>query len=356
MLLPSVLLHDHLDGGLRPQTVLELAAELGYQDLPAPDLAGLEAWFDQSESGSLERYLEAFNHTIAVMQTYDAIERVAYEAAIDLSRDGVVYAELRFCPAQHTSMGMAPIEVIEAVSAGMRRGAGETGLEWGLIIDSLRHLHRADDMARLALSARNLGVVGFDIAGPEAGFPPGDHRAGFDLAARYGLGVTIHAGEAGGRHGVANMASAVDECHAQRLGHGVEIINDCEVESGEIAALGPVARRIRDRFIPLEMCPASNMATSRLEPDEHPFGALFRAGFNVTLSTDNRLMSSTSMSREYEFAMKHAHLTESDLLEVARRSLAASFTTSELRAQVWAEGVAPGFRAAGLRVPSAWVR
>ncbi|MDH3464018.1 MAG: adenosine deaminase [Acidimicrobiia bacterium] len=356
MLLPSVLLHDHLDGGLRPQTVLELARKHGYEYLPAPDLAGLEAWFDQSESGSLERYLEAFDHTIAVMQTYDAIERVAYEAVIDLSGDGVVYAELRFCPAQHTSMGLRPIEVIEAVSAGMKRGAVETGLEWGLIIDSLRHLHRADDLAKLAVSARHLRVVGFDIAGPEAGFPPRDHRAGFNYASRNGLGITIHAGEAGGRRGVANMASAVDDCHAQRIGHGVEIINDCEVDSGEIVALGPVARRIRDRFIPLEMCPASNMATSRLEPDAHPFGPLFRAGFNVTLSTDNRLMSHTSMSREYEFAIKHARLTEADLIEVARRSLAASFTTSELRAQIWAEGIAPGFRAAGLPVRSDWVR
>jgi adenosine deaminase len=353
MQLPSVLLHDHLDGGLRPGTVLELAHDAGYLGLPSHDLEILAGWFDQSESGSLERYLEAFDHTIAVMQTEENIERVAYEAAVDLNRDGVVYAEVRFCPEQHLARGLSQRQVIESVAAGFRRGSDATGLKWGLIIDSLRHKHRADDLARIAVEARDLGVVGFDIAGPEAGFPPRHHLPGLAFARRNGLGITIHAGEAGGANGVAYMASAVDECHAQRLGHGVQIIEDCVVEDGEIADLGTVARRFRDLKIPLEMCPASNMATSRLRPEEHPFGPLYRAGFNVTLNTDNRLMSATSMSHEYEFALQYAGLDESDLADVARASLEASFASFEVRADLWQNAIAPGFAAAGID-PGTW--
>ncbi len=354
MPLPSVLLHDHLDGGLRPQTVLELANKRGYSGLPAENVGELASWFDQSESGSLETYLRAFDHTIAVMQSFEDIERVAYEAALDLSRDGVVYAELRFCPPQHLSGGLTELEVIEAVSAGMTRGAADTGLEWGLIIDSLRHLHDAEDMARLAVAGRHLGVVGFDIAGPEAGYPPEAHLAGFNYARRYGLRITIHAGEAAGSQGVAYMASAMDLCHAERLGHGTEIINDCVMQDGEVVSLGPVARRVRDRRIPLEMCPASNMATSNLEPAQHPFGALYRAGFNVTLSTDNRLMSNTSMSNEYAFAIEHAGLTERDLAGIVRATLDAAFTSRETKKRIWSTLIVPGFVCSGIDMESNW--
>lgn len=355
MPLPSVLLHDHLDGGLRPETVLDLAKKVGYAELPADNLDDLAEWFDQSESGSLEQYLQAFDHTIAVMQTPGSLERVAYEAVMDLSADGVVYAEIRFCPPQHTSGGLSEIDVIECVAAGMTRGASESGLRWGLIVDSLRHLHRAEDLARTAVAARHLGVVGFDIAGPEAGFPPREHLAGLNYARVNGLRITIHAGEAGGALGVSYMASAMDECHAERLGHGVEIIKDCQLKDGEIVSVGPVAARIRDRRIPLEMCPASNMATSQMTESEHPFGPLYRAGFNVTLSTDNRLMSNTSMSNEYEFALNHAGLNEQDLVRIARASLAAAFTSSTIRSQVWRDSVAPGFAGAGINLGMDWV-
>lgn len=354
MPLPSVLLHDHLDGGLRPQTVLDLAEQVGYTGLPANEVGALAEWFDQSKSGSLENYLVAFDHTIAVMQTFENVERVAFEAALDLSNDGVVYAELRFCPPQHLTGGLTQIEVIEAVSAGMARGSEATGLEWGLVIDSLRHLHNADELARLAVSAQSLGVVGFDIAGPEAGYPPEAHLPGFNYARRYGLHVTIHAGEAAGERGVAYMASAMDRCHAERLGHGTEIINDCVVDDGEIVALGPVAQRIRDRRMPLEMCPASNMATSNLGAGRHPFGALFRAGFNVTLSTDNRLMSNTSMSKEYQFAMHHAGLTERDIAGIVRATLDAAFTSRETKRRIWAKSIVPGFVRSGIDLESDW--
>lgn len=354
MPLPSVLLHDHLDGGLRPLTVLQLANQVGYTDLPANEVGALAEWFDQSESGSLENYLRAFDHTIAVMQSFENIERVAYEAALDLSSDGVVYAELRFCPPQHLSGGLSPLEVVEAVSTGMARGAESTGLEWGLIIDSLRHLHNAEDLARLAVAGRHLGVVGFDIAGPESGYPPEAHLAGFTYARRYGLQVTIHAGEAAGANGVAYMASAMDRCHAERIGHGTEITNDCVLEDGEITSLGPVAQRIRDRRMPLEMCPASNMATSKLAPDQHPFGALFRAGFNVTLNTDNRLMSNTSMSKEYQFAMHHAGLSERDIAGIVRATLDAAFTSRETKKRIWSTHIVPGFVRSGIDLESDW--
>lgn len=348
MHLPSVLLHDHLDGGLRPETILDLAQQSGYGHLPTEELQSLSTWFDQSESGSLERYLEAFHHTIALMQTAANLERVAYEAAVDLSADNVVYAEIRFCPEQHLDEGLKSIEVVESVADGMRRGSEATGLRWGLIIDSLRDKHRADDLARLAVEARSLGVVGFDIAGPEAGYPPRDHIAGLAYARRNGLGITIHAGEAGGPHGLAYMASAVDECFAQRLGHGVQVIEDCVLNDGEVVAMGPVAHRIHDFRIPLEMCPTSNMATSRMQPEKHPFGPLFRAGFNVTLNTDNRLMSNTSMTHEYEFAMKYAGLNEKDLAQVTRAALGASFATRPVRTEVWHDRIVPGFATAGI--------
>ena len=320
MPLPSVLLHDHLDGGLRPATVLDLAETYGYDGLPSGDEAKLATWFDQSGSGSLERYLEAFQHTTAVMQHRDAIERVAYEAAVDLAADGVVYAQIRFNPPQHVAGGLSMAEVIEAVASGLAVGERETGMKWSLTIDSLRHLSLS--MARLAVSERGHGVTAFDLAGPEAGNPPRHHVSACRLIRESGLCLTIHAGEAAGP---AYIAESMDVCGAERLGHGVEIINNCVVEDGEIVKLGPVAHRVRDRQVALEMCPASNMATGELAPEAHPLGALYRAGFNVTLNTDNRLMSQTSMSSEFAFARDHHGFQMEDLALITRRALAAAF-------------------------------
>lgn len=354
MALPSVLLHDHLDGGLRPRTVIELAEASGYEGLPAGNDLDLARWFDQKGSGSLETYLQAFDHTIAVMQSVDALQRVAYEAASDLSADGVVYAEIRFSPPLHTERGLNQSQVIEAVASGMRMGEQETGIRWGLIIDALRHLHDSEQLASLALQHRHLGVVGFDIAGPEAGFPPEDHLAAFRLARSGGLRLTIHAGESGGLRGVAHIASAMDRCGAERIGHGLEIVNDCEIEDGEITKLGRVARRVRDRRLPLEICPASSLATNRLQPDEHPVGLLYRAGFNVTLSTDNRLMSSTSMSGEFDFVRKYHGFGIDDLARITRRSLEAAFCPWEHKAELWEDLIAPAYAAAGAAPDPAW--
>lgn len=354
--LPSVLLHDHLDGGLRAATVIELARDKGYAGLPHDSVGELERWFDQSGSGSLERYLRAFDHTIAVMQSPHAIERVAFEAAEDLASDGVIYAEIRFCPLLHVDEGMRPGEVIEAVARGMSRGQESTGLEWGLIVDSLRHLHDSLEMAKIAVEGMGSGVVGFDLAGPEAGYPPSDHAAGFELARSAGLGISIHAGESAGADAIGYIRDSIEVLGAHRIGHGVEIVDDCRLIDGAVVEVGPVADMVRKERIPLEMCPASNMATSGLTPSGHPFGPLYRAGFNVTLSTDNRLMSSTSMSDEYEFATEWAGLEIDDLAEVARASLEAAFCDDEAKSSLWAEQLVPGFSEAGVQIDGDWRR
>lgn len=347
-----MLLHDHLDGGLRPATIIDLADRRGYDSLPSTDPEELAAWFDQSESGSLERYLDSFAHTIAVMQDADSLARVAHEAAVDLSADGAVYAEIRFCPWLHTAKGLEARTVVEAVASGLA-GSG-TGLEWRLIIDALRQEDHSDDMAALAVSARSLGVVGFDLAGPEAGNPPRRHLAACRSARESGLRLTIHAGEAAGQDGPAYIAEAMDVCGAERIGHGVELARDCLIEDGEVTKVGAVAARVRDRQIPLEMCPASNLATSSIPPESHPIGAFYRAGFNVTISTDNRLMSSTSMTREFEFVQAHHDFTIDDLALTTRRSLAAAFCGYETKVRLWGDVIAPAYRTAGAQVDEVW--
>ena len=355
MTLPSVLLHDHLDGGVRPGTVFELAEQIGYDGLPETDVGALAKWFDQSESGSLETYLDSFEHTIAVMQTGEALERVAYEAVLDLSADGVVYAEIRFCPALHTTRGLNSSQVVETVISGMRHGSLETGLEWGLVVDALRQHEWSEDMARVAIQYRKAGVVGFDLAGPEWANPPEKHLLAFRLARQSGLRLTIHAGEAGREDGVRYIASAIDLCGAERIGHGLEIIDDCTIEDGEIVGMGPVATRVRDRQIPLEMCPASNLATKRLAPEDHPVGALYRAGFNITLNTDNRLMSNTSVSSEFEFVRSHHGFGIDDLARTTRRSLAAAFCDLDTKTAIWEDVIAPGYQQAGATVGTEWL-
>ena len=354
MPLPSVLLHDHLDGGLRPETVLELAEVQGYDSLPFFELESLADWFDQSECGSLEAYLLPFEHTVALMQTPDAVERVAYESLVDAAGDGVVHAEIRFCPLLNTRLGMSVRSVLEAVTAGLNSAATETGSSWALIICALRHVDDSLDVVRHALDARDLGVVAFDIAGPEAGFPPHQHLAAFRLAREQGLRITIHAGESAGNHGVANVASAMDRCGADRIGHGVELVDDCVLEDGEIVKLGAVASRVRERRLPLELCPTSNLATNRLQPEEHPVGALHRAGFTVTLNTDNRLMSSTTMSKEFQFAKDHHGFTTTDLAVVTRNALDAAFCDWETKARLWEDVIAPPFLEAGANIEKDW--
>ncbi len=290
---PKVLLHDHLDGGMRPETVVELAAETGYKDLPTTDVDDLAAWVRRgADRNKLELYLETFAHTVGVTQTPDAIERAAHEAAEDLAADGVVYAEVRFAPEQHMQRGLTLDEVVEASLRGFRSGAADTDLTLGVICSAMRQEARSFEIAELAIRHRDEGVVGFDIAGPEAGFPPTRHLDAFQLCMRENFHITIHAGEA---FGLPSIHEALSYCGAERLGHGVRIVDDIAVDPDGKAELGRLAAFVRDTRVPLEMCPTSNVNTGAAPSiAEHPIGLLRRLRFRVTVNTDNRLMSNVA--------------------------------------------------------------
>lgn len=299
---PKVLLHDHLDGGLRPASVLDLADAIGYPDLPASDAASLGQWFlTASHSGSLVRYLAGFGHTVAVMQTEEALVRVAAECAEDLADDGVVYAEVRFAPELHTERDLAMEDVVEAVLEGFRAGSARAAgrgrrIRVGCLLTAMRHAARSKEIAELAVRYRDRGVVGFDIAGAEAGFPPTRHLDAFEYMRQQNAHFTIHAGEA---FGLPSIWEALQWCGADRLGHGVRIVDDITVDDDGTATLGPLAAYVRDKRIPLEMCPTSNVHTGAAKSlADHPIGLLTDLRFRVTVNTDNRLMSDVSVSGE----------------------------------------------------------
>ncbi len=299
---PKVLLHDHLDGGLRPETIIELAAADGYDGLPTTDPEALRAWFvDAASSGSLERYLETFAHTVGVTQTAQALRRVARECAEDLAADNVVYAEVRFAPELHLEKGLAEHDVVESVLAGFadgQRSAAQAGhpIRIGVLLTAIRTATHSRRIAELTVEFRDRGVVGFDIAGAEAGFPPTRHLDAFEYLRRENAHFTIHAGEA---FGLPSIWEALQWCGADRLGHGVRIVDDIAIAPDGEPRLGLLAAYVRDRRIPLEMCPSSNVQTGAAESIErHPIGLLRRLGFRVTVNTDNRLMSDTTMTRE----------------------------------------------------------
>ncbi len=296
--LPKVLLHDHLDGGLRPQTVIDLADQYGYTNLPSHDVDELASWFNRgAKRNDLVLYLETFAHTVGVMQHRDAIERVSYECAVDLAADGVVYAEVRMAPELCTEQGLSLDDVVEAILAGFERGSKGTDLTIYLICSAMRTAARSRQIAELAVRWRDKGCVGFDIAGAEAGFPPTRHLDAFEYVRHENFHITIHAGEA---FGLPSIWEALQFCGAERLGHGVRIVDDITGAPGE-EQLGRLATFVRDRRIPLELCPTSNVGTGVCASvAEHPIGMLRRLRFRVTLNTDNRLMSATSMTYEME--------------------------------------------------------
>jgi adenosine deaminase len=295
---PKVLLHDHLDGGLRPETLIDLADQLGYAGLPATDPGALAAWLAAtSHRGHLELYLDAFRHTVAVLQTEDALVRVARECAEDLAADGIVYAEVRFAPELHTDGGLSLDQVVEAVLEGFRRGSSGRRIRVQALLTAMRTAARSLEIAELAVRYRDDGVVGFDIAGAEAGNRPSRHLDAFQYVARENFHFTIHAGEG---FGLPSIWEAVQWCGAERLGHGVRIIDDIAVPAdGGPVALGRLAAYVRDRRIPLEMCPTSNVQTGAVTSiAEHPIGLLAALRFRVTVNTDNRLMSGVTLSAE----------------------------------------------------------
>jgi adenosine deaminase len=295
---PKVLLHDHLDGGLRPETIVELAHETGYDALPTRDPGALADWMSRgADRKDLLLYLETFAHTVGVLQTGDALVRVARECAEDLSADGIVYAEVRYAPELHVERGLRLDEVVEAVQEGFARGAEATGIRIGTILTAMRTAARSLEIAELAVRWRDRGVVGFDIAGAEAGYPPTRHLDAFEHVRRENFHLTIHAGEG---FGVPSIWEALQLCGAERLGHGVRIVDDIDVGADGEARLGRVADLVRDRRVPLELCPTSNVHSGAAKSiEEHPIGLLIDLKFRVTVNTDNRLMSATTLSREF---------------------------------------------------------
>jgi adenosine deaminase len=337
---PKVLLHDHLDGGLRPATVLELADEFGYRDLPAGDPDTLGTWFRQAaDSGSLVRYLETFAHTVGVMQHADAIHRVARECAVDLAADGVVYAEVRFAPELSTAGGLDIEAVVEAMVDGFATGAREaaTPIAVGALLCAMRQNDRWDEVAGLVVRHRDAGVVGFDLAGPEDGFPPDRIPSAIALLDRERAHRTIHAGEA---FGVESIRAALDGAHAERLGHGVRIADEVPVDG----PIGPLAQRVLDEGVPLEIAPSSNVQTGAYPSlAEHPVDRLHRLGFTVTVNTDNRLMSGVSVSSEVADVAATFGWTWDDVQTVTERALAAAFVPEEQRRRLLDDVVRPGY-------------
>ncbi len=359
---PKVLLHDHLDGGLRPGTVVELAADAGYRRLPTSEPAELEEWFVESaDSGSLERYLETFAHTVAVMQTPEALTRVAAECAEDLAADGVVYAEVRYAPELHTERGLSLDAVINAVQEGFRRGeaaAAHAGhsIRVGTLLTAMRHAARSREIAECAVRHRDGGVVGFDIAGAEAGFPPTRHLDAFEYLRRENAHFTIHAGEA---FGLPSIWEALQWCGADRLGHGVRIIDDITVGPDGDVRLGRLASYVRDKRIPLEMCPTSNVQTGAAPSiAEHPIGLLRRLSFRVTVNTDNRLMSGTSMTRELTDLVEAFGYTLADLRWFTVNAMKSAFLPFDERLGLINDVIKPAYAAledaGGNGVGAAW--
>ncbi|UNS98622.1 adenosine deaminase [Streptomyces tubbatahanensis] len=346
---PKVLLHDHLDGGLRPATIVELARETGYDALPETDADRLENWFRESaDSGSLERYLETFSHTVGVMQTRDALFRVASECAQDLAADGVVYAEVRYAPEQHLLGGLTLEQVVEAVDEGFREGerlahAAGHRIRVGALLTAMRHAARALEIAELANRYRDLGVVGFDIAGAEAGHPPTRHLDAFEYLKRENNHFTIHAGEA---FGLPSIWQALQWCGADRLGHGMRIIDDIQVGDQGDVKLGRLAAYVRDKRIPLELCPSSNLQTGAAPSyAEHPIGLLRRLHFRATVNTDNRLMSGTSMSNEFEHLVRTFRYTLDDMQWFTVNAMKSAFIPFDERLAMINDVVKPGYAA-----------
>ena len=368
--LPKVLLHDHLDGGVRPATVLEIADEVGHELPVSGDqrtAEGLARWFRESaDSGSLVRYLETFAHTVGVMQTAPALRRVARESVLDLARDGVVYAESRYAPEQHLEGGLTLEQVVDEVNSGFREGEEQAAAEGHPIVvrallTAMRHAAKSREIAELAVRYRDKGAAGFDIAGAEAGHPPSRHLDAFEYLRRENAHFTIHAGEA---FGLPSIWEALQWCGADRLGHGVRIVDDigfrgATVTDDPLAAnqaaredpsqlrLGRLAAFVRDTRVPLEMCPHSNVQTGAAPSiAAHPITLLARLRYRVTLNTDNRLMSDTSMTREMHALVSEAGWELDDLRWVTTNAMKSAFLPFDERLELIEQTIKPAYAAA----------
>ena len=339
---PKVLLHDHLDGGLRPPTVIELAREQGYSALPTTDAEELGRWFHASAaSGSLALYLRGFAHTVAVMQTEEGLERVAYECGEDLARDGVVYAEVRYAPVFHTERGLNLEQVVQSVERGFERAERDHRITLRQIICAMRDRTDSLEMAELAVANRERGVVGFDIAGEEAGHPPRAHLEAFQLCRRENFSITIHAGEA---FGPPSIWQALQYCGAHRIGHGVRLVEDMAISEGKVVKLGPLAAYVRDKRIPLELCPSSNVDTGAVPTlAEHPIRHFIAQRFRVTVNTDNRLMSNVTLSDEFQRLSRVAGLTLADVERLSINAMKSAFVGYDERVAIIYARIKPGY-------------
>jgi adenosine deaminase len=354
---PKALLHDHLDGGLRPATIVDLASEFGYAGLPTTDVDELATWFRRgADRKSLELYLETFAHTVGVLQERDAIIRVAAECAEDLAADGVAYAEVRYAPELSTERGLTLDEAVEATLEGFRIGmhraaAGGRPIAMKMIVTAMRQAARSVEVAACSVRHRDEGVVGFDIAGPEAGYRPTRHLDAFDLIRRENFHITIHAGES---FGLPSIWEALQFCGAERLGHGVRIVDDITVRDDGSVGLGRLAAYVRDRRVPLEMCPTSNVHTGAAASlAEHPIDLLRRLRFRVTLNTDNRLMSGVTVSSEFAALDEAFGIGLGEMEWLTINAMKSAFAPFDERLRLINEVVKPGYarlRAAESRV------
>jgi len=346
---PKVLLHDHLDGGLRPATVVELADAVGYEDLPAKDPDELSRWFvAETPRRNLVRYLEGFRHTVAVMQTTESLERAARECVEDLADDGVVYAEVRFAPELHTEAGLRLEAVAEAVLAGFAAGmdhARDAGapIVVRALFTAMRTAARSLEIAELAVRYRDVGVAGFDVAGPEVGYPPTLHLEAFTLVQRESFHATVHAGEA---FGLPSIWQALQWCGAERLGHGVRLVDDITVHDDGRITLGRLASYVRDCRVALELCPTSNVHTGAVASlAEHPIRMFRRLGFRATINTDNRLMSGVSLSSEMARCAEVFGWDWADLRWLSINAMKSSFFDFDERLALINGVIKPGYDA-----------
>lgn len=342
--LPKVLLHDHLDGGVRPQTVIELAKESGYKKLPTTNPKELAVWFHRGATrGSLPLFLEGFEHTCGVMETEEALERVAYETMDDMKKDGVVYLETRFAPVFHTGKGLHLETIVQAVLRGLERGKKDFGVEYGLILCAMRHMKPSDsqEIAELAVDFRNKGVVGFDLAGEEGGYPPKKHVDAFHYIQRENFNITIHAGEAFGKE---SIWQAIQWCGAHRIGHATRLIEDMKVKEGNVLNMGTLAQYVLDKRIPLEICLTSNLHTGAVKDlKDHPFGILHHYKFRLTLNTDDRLMSNITLTDEYHTAAQAFDLNLDDLEKLTINAMKSAFQPYRKRIAVIYDVIKPGY-------------
>ena len=342
--IPKVLLHDHLDGGLRPQTIIELAEELNYDKLPTKNPKELAEWFHRgANKGNLVEYLQGFEHTTAVMQTKEGLERIAYEMVEDMYNDGVVYVETRFAPVYHRMKGLYYEDSVNAVLAGLERGKKDFGVGYGLILCGMRNMKDTVDIAELSVNFRNDGVVGFDLAGEEGGYPPKKHIEAFQYIQRANFNITIHAGEAFGKD---SIWQAIQWCGAHRIGHATRLLEDIVLDADRNAVkFGELAQYVLDKRIPLEICLLSNVHTGAVDKIEnHPFGILYKEKFRVTLNTDDRLMSDTTMTKEFLTAIQYFNLNFEDFEKITINSMKSAFIPYKERLHYIYNIIKPGYQ------------